>query len=170
MLSENNKIASDIRISLEGFEGFYTKEIQLQNKFNEMGECYSCTTLDDDEIIKMSLSIKLSDLYLLNTKTLGQMKRFVIVNDEDFLTFSLDCDSILTTIYHEIAHAVQNAKNIDCGIREYDQEQPTKLCLVFSDCPSTNRYPKLVREHELIDKLAKQLFENSEVVAEFKIF
>jgi hypothetical protein len=139
---------NDPRVDFYGLGHFYIKEDEELDSHTEMG-C-TITKNPDGEEIKLEstggpfkityfpMMINLNQIYLLNHGTIG-MDHF---HRKEPLPlergFPIDFDKLIETIAHEIAHALQNVKNID-NRREskYSKDDDGKPSSLFSQCESS---------------------------------
>lgn len=174
---EQNREYNDLRISFEGFSGFYELgDLNLSDTdVRELGRCKTKCVPGRDEldITGMELDIKLGLFFLLNNKKVcnsfglnkGMKKLFTPDGKKGYKVVPIDFEELTKTIAHEIAHAIQSVNNIDKGISGDEGEDR----VILSQCESSGygtrdknwnllkpAYPNLVKDHDrLIDKITK---------------
>jgi|SRR6185312_6008007 len=177
--AEKKGVANDSRIEFEGFGRFY---VEKKGKFGEMGFCEFNEKMATNQgkfirTDEAKIIININQVYLLNKIGMDKFfpettKRLIVI----------DFDSLIETIAHEIAHAIQNAKNLDNFT--VDPELPDSKGNpghVRSQCVSSGlrarknpkdstefKYPQLVVEHTKFTEEFKQMIINSPEYKEFK--
>ena len=180
--AEKKGVANNPRIEFEGFGRFYVEE---EGKFGEMGFCefIEKRVTNQGEFIRNEaiVNININQVYLLNK--IG-MDKFFPETTKSLIVINFD--SLIETIAHEIAHAIQSAKNIDNFT--VDAEVPDAQGNpghVRSQCTSSvagvripedsteltkPKYPQLVAEHTKFTEEFKQMIINSPEYKEFKVW
>ncbi|RHZ37316.1 hypothetical protein [endosymbiont GvMRE of Glomus versiforme] len=174
-------------VDFKGFGNFYI-EPKGNSRISEMGNCglpenEGITTLGD-KITRLPIIIKLNQLYLLNNGKNGSMDRFVSkisrnskgeVIGRDILPIGFN--ELIETIAHELAHAVQEVKNID----HYEMG---KGGIILTQCESSGegerndptdplkltkpKYPEWVKDHAQLTEEIHQIIINSKEYKEFE--
>jgi hypothetical protein len=130
------------RIDFYGFGHFYIDEGEIGSSTAEMGHTISpegksvnltSTNGGPFEVTYYPMEIDLNQIYLLNHGTIEMDRFYRAEPSPNNGGFAIDFDHLIETIAHEIAHAVQNVKNIDKGRKS--TYQPGSL--VFSQCASS---------------------------------
>src|SRR6185436_17793611 len=132
------------RVNFYGFGHFYIKDDEELASHTEMGHTATTDPNGKDivltstgggpfEITYFPMTINLNQIYLLNHGTIGMDKFYREEPSPKNAGFPIDFDKLIETIAHEIAHALQNVKNID-NRREsaYKPGDP-----IFSQCESS---------------------------------
>jgi len=177
---ERKGITIDPRIEFKGFKEFKVEEI---GKYGEMGLTEFNEEFDSiaNRIARAEILININRVYLLNNRKIG-MDKFFPTSTQGFIVINFD--SLVETIAHEIAHAIQSTKNIDNFT--VDPEAPNskgKPGHVRSQCESSGlgprdektpaklikpKYPQLVAEHTKLTEEFKQMIINSPEYKEFE--
>ncbi len=175
---ERKGIASDPRIEFKGFKEFKVEE---KGKYGEMGLTEFNEKWFGNELTEVEIFIDINRVYLLNSRKIG-MDKFFPTSAEGFIIINFD--SLIETIAHEIAHAIQSVKNIDNFTADPEApDEKGKPGHIRSQCESSGlgtrdeknpaklikpKYPQLVAEHTKLTEEFKQMIINSPEYKEFE--